>query len=99
MVADTAGGADGTQRVRVSGLRGPARAAGNAARARRIEARLQKDAEEPPLSVSIGIGLFPDDERNAPELLEVADRQLYQRKKVRKLGVPADASVSASGRG
>jgi diguanylate cyclase (GGDEF)-like protein/PAS domain S-box-containing protein len=67
--------------------------------ARRIEARLQKDAEELPLSVSIGIGLFPVDGRNAPELLEVADRQLYQRKKVRKLGVPVDASVRASGRG
>jgi diguanylate cyclase (GGDEF)-like protein/PAS domain S-box-containing protein len=67
--------------------------------ARRIEACLQKDAEEPPLSVSIGIGLFPVDGRNAPELLEVADRQLYQRKKVRKLGVTVDASASASGRG
>jgi diguanylate cyclase (GGDEF)-like protein/PAS domain S-box-containing protein len=67
--------------------------------ARRIEARLQKDAEEPQLSVSIGIGLFPDDGRNAQELLEVADRQLYQRKKERKVGVTADASVSRSRRG
>jgi GGDEF domain-containing protein len=44
-------------------------------------ARLQKGAEEPQLSVSIGIGLFPDHGRNAQELLEVADRQLYQQKK------------------
>jgi diguanylate cyclase (GGDEF)-like protein len=60
---------------------------------RRIEARLQKDTEEPALSVSIGIGLFPDDGRNAQELLEVADRQLYQRKKERKAGVTTNVGV------
>ncbi len=59
--------------------------------ARRIEAGLQSDAETPPLSVSIGIGLFPDDGRNPQELLEVADRLLYQRKKERKGGITANA--------
>jgi GGDEF domain-containing protein len=52
--------------------------------ARRIAARLPKDAEEPQLSVRIGIGRFPDDGRNAQELLEVADRQLYQQKKSKR---------------
>ena len=41
---------------------------------RRIQARLQNEPEEPVLGVSIGVGLFPEDGRNAQELLEVADR-------------------------
>jgi diguanylate cyclase (GGDEF)-like protein/PAS domain S-box-containing protein len=52
--------------------------------ARRIEERLQNDSEAPPLRVSIGIGVYPDDGRNAQELLEKTDRQLYQCKKTHK---------------
>ncbi|MGA2422088.1 MAG: sensor domain-containing diguanylate cyclase [Candidatus Acidiferrum sp.] len=58
---------------------------------RRIEARLQSDAEEPKISVSIGIGLFPEDGHNAKELLSVADRQMYQKKREHKGIVRSDA--------
>jgi len=61
--------------------------------ARRIESRLQSDAEEPELSVSIGIGLYPEDGRNAQELLSVADRLMYQRKKEHKRGIGSDAAT------
>jgi len=49
--------------------------------AQRIESRLRTDAEKPALSVSIGIGVYPDDGRTAAELIEAADRRLYQSKK------------------
>jgi len=60
--------------------------------ARRIESRLQKDAEEPSLSVSIGLGIYPDDGRTAAELIEAADRRLYQRKKESKSRVALPAN-------
>ncbi len=49
--------------------------------AQRIEKRLRTDQEKPPLSVSIGIGVYPDDGRTPEELIEAADRRLYLRKK------------------
>jgi diguanylate cyclase (GGDEF)-like protein len=61
--------------------------------ARRIEARLHTDAEAPQLGVSIGIGLYPDDGRTAQELLEAADRQLYECKKAHKAGVAYDVGA------
>jgi GGDEF domain-containing protein len=46
--------------------------------------------ERPSLSVSVGISVYPEDGRTAPELLEAADRHLYKRKKaVRAQGVTA----------
>jgi hypothetical protein len=60
---------------------------------------LQKDAEEPPLSVHIVIGLFRGHGRHAQELLEAADRQLYQRKKVRKAGAVDAAAIAPLRRG
>jgi diguanylate cyclase (GGDEF)-like protein/PAS domain S-box-containing protein len=47
----------------------------------RVERALRNGREHPPLSVSIGISVYPEDGRTAAELLEAADRQLYQRKK------------------
>jgi len=47
----------------------------------RIEATLDMDRQQPKLSVSIGVGVFPEDGRTAQELLQAADRQLYQDKK------------------
>jgi diguanylate cyclase (GGDEF)-like protein/PAS domain S-box-containing protein len=47
----------------------------------RIEASLNRDAQTPTLSVSIGAGVFPEDGRTAQELLQAADRKLYQCKK------------------
>jgi diguanylate cyclase (GGDEF)-like protein/PAS domain S-box-containing protein len=63
--------------------------------ARRIETRLRADGEEPSLSVSIGVGIYPDDGRAAAELIEAADRQLYQRKKESKsrITLPADHAL------
>ena len=49
--------------------------------AQRIERAFRDRQHRPPLSVSIGIGIFPEDGRTAAELLETADRHLYKRKK------------------
>ena len=49
--------------------------------ASRIEHALSARREEPRLSVSIGISIFPDDGRSVQDLLEAADRELYQRKR------------------
>lgn len=59
--------------------------------AQRIEHRLHSDLEKPQLSVSIGIGVYPDDGRTTAEMIEAADRRLYHRKKnsaERSLAVP-----------
>jgi diguanylate cyclase (GGDEF)-like protein/PAS domain S-box-containing protein len=49
--------------------------------AQRVESATRNGREQPPLSVSIGISVFPEDGRTAPALLEAADRHLYRRKK------------------
>ncbi len=49
--------------------------------AQRVESALRQGRERPPLSVSIGISVYPEDGRTAPELLGAADRHLYKRKK------------------
>jgi diguanylate cyclase (GGDEF)-like protein len=49
--------------------------------AQRIQAGLRADKEEPSLSVSIGIAIYPDHGRTAAELIEAADRQLYKYKR------------------
>ena len=63
--------------------------------AQRIASRLQTDTEEPALSVSIGLGIYPADGRTAAELIEAADRQLYRRKKESKsrITLPADHAL------
>jgi diguanylate cyclase (GGDEF)-like protein/PAS domain S-box-containing protein len=47
----------------------------------RIEARVRDDKEEPAISVSIGLAVYPADGRTAQDLLEAADQQLYGRKR------------------
>jgi diguanylate cyclase (GGDEF)-like protein/PAS domain S-box-containing protein len=49
--------------------------------AQRVERAIRDGQEQPPLTVSIGISIYPEDGRTAPELLEAADRHLYKRKK------------------
>lgn len=49
--------------------------------AQRIEYHVRNDQQNPPLSVSIGIGVYPDDGRSPEELIEAADQRLYHRKK------------------
>jgi diguanylate cyclase (GGDEF)-like protein/PAS domain S-box-containing protein len=49
--------------------------------AERIEQNLRSDQEKPQLSVSIGIGVYPDDGTSPAEIIEAADQRLYHRKK------------------
>jgi diguanylate cyclase (GGDEF)-like protein/PAS domain S-box-containing protein len=48
----------------------------------RVDHALRGQSEQPALSVSIGISVYPADGRTAQELLETADKHLYMRKKV-----------------
>ena len=58
--------------------------------AQRVARAFREGRERPPLTVSIGISVYPEDGRTAPELLEAADRHLYKRKKAaRAQGVSA----------
>ena len=49
--------------------------------AERIEARVREDQEEPRITVSVGMAVYPGDGRTTQDLLEAADRQLYGRKR------------------
>ena len=57
--------------------------------AARIRDCLSRDPDLPPLTVSIGVAVYPDDGRSPQELLEIADRRLYQDKK--SAGMPLRA--------
>jgi len=46
-----------------------------------IENGLRNDQGKPSISVSIGVGIYPDDGQTAPELIEAADQQLYKYKR------------------
>ena len=60
--------------------------------ARRIVNGLRTDHGGPAFSVSIGIGMYPDDGRTAPELIEAADQQLYKYKRTEnRRAVPTTA--------
>jgi diguanylate cyclase (GGDEF)-like protein len=50
--------------------------------AARVQAALRDGGEQPPLSVSIGVSVYPDDGQTAQELLEAADQELYRRKRL-----------------
>ena len=52
----------------------------------RISSCLRLQADSPALSVSIGFAIYPADGLSAPELLEAADKRLYQSKKSRNSG-------------
>jgi diguanylate cyclase (GGDEF)-like protein len=51
--------------------------------AQRISERLRNDGEEPPLSVSTGAAIYPQDGSTVEELLGAADRALYKQKHTR----------------
>ncbi len=61
--------------------------------AQRIERAFRDGQEGPPLTVSIGISVYPEDGRTAPELLEAADRRLYKRKKAARVQVSAPVKL------
>lgn len=52
--------------------------------AQRISARLRLDSEDPPLSVSTGVAVYPTDGQTFDELLASADRALYSDKSIPK---------------
>jgi diguanylate cyclase (GGDEF)-like protein len=52
--------------------------------AQRISERLKNDGEEPPISVSAGVAIFPQDGRTIDELLGAADHALYREKRSSK---------------
>ena len=54
--------------------------------AERISSCLRLQTDSPALSVSIGFSVYPADGNSAPELLEAADKRLYQSKKSRNSG-------------
>jgi diguanylate cyclase (GGDEF)-like protein/PAS domain S-box-containing protein len=49
--------------------------------AHRIQNGLRSDQGKPPLTVSIGIAVYPQDGRSVAELIETADQQLYTYKR------------------
>ena len=51
---------------------------------RRICERLSSDREEPPLSVSVGIAVYPEDGTTIETLFHAADRGLYNMKQRRQ---------------
>ena len=51
--------------------------------AERISSCLRQQIDSPALSVSIGFSVYPADGLSAPQLLEAADKRLYQNKKSR----------------
>jgi len=53
--------------------------------AQRIATRLHNDSENPPLSVSTGIAVYPDHGHTLDELLVAADRALYRDKSAAKV--------------
>jgi diguanylate cyclase (GGDEF)-like protein/PAS domain S-box-containing protein len=67
--------------------------------AERISSCLRRQTDSPALSVSIGFAIYPADGLSAPELLEAADKRLYQSKKSRNSGeLKPDRQHSASAR-
>jgi diguanylate cyclase (GGDEF)-like protein len=52
--------------------------------AQRISRRLAEDGEEPKLSVSIGMAVYPDDGETINEIMGAADQDLYREKGVPK---------------
>jgi diguanylate cyclase (GGDEF)-like protein/PAS domain S-box-containing protein len=60
----------------------------------RIFDLLEKDTEQPPLSVSVGIASYPRDADTIGTLLYAADKVLYAMKSTRAHTLPASAPVS-----
>lgn len=56
--------------------------------AQRIENGLRTDRGMPSISVSIGVGIYPDDGHTAAELIEAADQQLYKYKRTESQTTP-----------
>ena len=67
--------------------------------AARVRNSLREESYFPPLSVSIGVAVYPQDASSAQDLFEIADRRLYRNKKTSRLvQMAVVAGVSAHGR-
>jgi GGDEF domain-containing protein len=66
--------------------------------AQRIEACVRDDREGPPITVSIGMAVYPGDGRTSQDLLEAADQQLYGRKKKGRSSNATDGQAKPSKR-
>ncbi len=64
--------------------------------ANRIRSQLARDGEAPPISVSVGVAVFPDDGRTMRELLQTADRVLYEQKSGAVRSYPKSRSTALS---
>jgi diguanylate cyclase (GGDEF)-like protein len=51
---------------------------------KRICVRLSAETEEPLLSLSVGIAVYPEDGATTDTLLQAADRELYEMKQLKK---------------
>jgi diguanylate cyclase (GGDEF)-like protein len=71
------GGYDEELEIKIDRLRNVARKAGDST------------PEPSPLSMSVGVAIYPDDGKDAEDLLAEADRRMYKSKRLRKKGVPA----------
>jgi diguanylate cyclase (GGDEF)-like protein len=56
--------------------------------AERISERLRTDGDEPPVTVTTGIAVYPHDGKTIDELLGAADQLLYRKKGSSKKRVP-----------
>jgi diguanylate cyclase (GGDEF)-like protein len=59
----------------------------------RILEHLAEDTEQPPLSVSIGVALYPRDGTSPEKLLSFADQELYRRKSQRRRRAGTDRAL------
>jgi diguanylate cyclase (GGDEF)-like protein/PAS domain S-box-containing protein len=61
--------------------------------ANRIRDRVAKDGEKPPISVSMGVTVCPEDGETVESLLGAADRELYKQKEYRRVVAGPAASA------
>jgi len=68
--------------------------------ARRVAERVARDGEQPPISVSVGVSVYPKDGAALETLVSAADRALYENKarrrgksRVRQIAGPATRSL------
>jgi diguanylate cyclase (GGDEF)-like protein/PAS domain S-box-containing protein len=64
--------------------------------ASRIHTRLAADSQQPPLSVSIGVAVYPENAKTMEGLLRTADNQLYGMKNQQQQHAPLQFAAAAS---
>jgi diguanylate cyclase (GGDEF)-like protein/PAS domain S-box-containing protein len=64
--------------------------------ARRIRDRVARDREKPPISVSVGVTVCPEDGETVESLLAAADRELYKQKDSHRVVTQAGGSTDCA---